>query len=652
MRRGWTLLPMSLLLLLLSVSTVLAQLTCPQLVEQALAAVDQNCAGIGRNEACYGYNRVEASFSAEIVEGFFSQPADLASVVDLQTIRTAPLDLANDQWGVAVMSLQANMPNTLPGQNVTFILIGDTEVENAVAAEDRFTPSDGVQVTVTYPQGAALRSGPGDNFNVIFPVTAGTQLSADGLSADGAWVRTAYNDRPVWARRTTLADDPAIATLPTLTDELRTPMQAFYLRTGIGQPACEEVPDDILLVQGPEDIEIELTVNGANVSLGSSGAFRVVDVNGQPFLEVVVFDGEFIIEGKDGAPDTVVTPGQRSLMCLGDQNSRGLDGQANDLIVTCEPSAPEKIDVSEFTGDWCVLEDVPSSILNYGLNTCPGTHTVESGENLFRIAQYYCVSLEDLMTLNGITDPTSLTVGQQLILPPGACEGQGSTRPPTPVPGTQPTPLPTAQPTPIPDTQPTSVPQSTDVNCTTFAVIGPVSDITPRPTVFSWTEALGATEYEIVFYNYLNEFAQSFRVQATFIELNVGQIPTGSELSWEVRAYRNGQFACVTARTPKTTRLADPLAPTFTPVPSQTPVQPFNVSAICKTSSDVGIEWVNLPDGVTLVISWVGYPSGTSSILSGATGILATGSYYIDSATVSLSNGSSYTIGSLGCSAP
>jgi hypothetical protein len=119
-----------------------------------------------------------------------------------------------------------------------------------------------------------------------------------------------------------------------------------------------------------------------------------------------------------------------------------------------------------------------------------------------------------------------------------------------------------------------------------------------------------------------------------------------------VRAYRNGQFACVTARTPKTTRLADPLAPTFTPVPSQTPVQPFNVSAICKTSSDVGIEWVNLPDGVTLVISWVGYPSGTSSILSGATGILATGSYYIDSATVSLSNGSSYTIGSLGCSAP
>jgi hypothetical protein len=624
---------MTLLLLLLSVSTVLAQMTCPALVEEALLAVDENCAEIGRNEACYGYNRVEASFAGEVAEDFFSQPADVASVIDLETIRTAPLDLENEQWGVAVMSLQANMPNTLPGQNVTFILIGDTEVENAVAADEVFTPSDGITVTVTFPQGAALRSGPGDNFNVIFPVATGTQLTADGLSQDGAWVRTAYNDRPVWARRSTLADDPAIAALPTLNSELRTPMQAFYLRTGIGQPACEEAPDDILLVQGPEDIEIELTVNGANVSLGSSGAFRVVEIDGQPFLEVIVFDGEFIIEGENGAPDTVITPGFRSLMCLGDQNSRGQDGEANDLVVTCAPRPPEKIDVAEFTGDWCVLEDVPAGILNYGLSTCPGTHTVASGENLFRIAQFYCVSLEDLLAINGITDPTRLAVGQQLILPPGACEGQGSTRPPV-------------QPTAPAGQTGGDTSQVADVNCATFAVIGPVDNITPRPTVFSWTEAPGATSYEIAFFNYLGEFAQSFPVQGTSIELNVGQIPTGSELSWEVRAYRDGQFACATARTAKSTRLADPLAPTFTPVP------PFNVYAACQAAYDVGIFWDFLPGGVSMTVSWVGYPSGSAGPFTSVSGVHATGSYYIDSAVITLSDGKTYTLGSFSCVSP
>lgn len=632
MRRSWAMMPVTLLLLLLSVSTAFAQFTCPQLVEQALLAVDQNCAGVGRNEACYGYNRVEASFLNEVAEDFFNQPADTASVIDLQSIRTAPLDLGSGEWGVAVMSLQANMPNTLPGQNVTFILLGDTEVENAVAPDEAFVPSNGIPVTVTFPQGAALRSGPGDNFNVIFPVAAGTVLTADGLSPDGAWVRTAHNDRPVWARRTTLADDPAIAALPTLNNELRTPMQAFYLRTGIGQPACEEAPDDILLVQGPEDIEIELTVNGANVSLGSSGAFRVVEINGEPFLEVIVFDGEFIIEGEDGAPDTVITPGMRSLMCLGDQNSRGLDGEANDLVVTCNPSPPEKIDVGEFTDDWCVLEDVPSNILNYGLSTCPGTHTVASGENLFRIAQFYCVSLQDLLDLNGITDPTRLAVGQQLILPPGFCQGQGSTRPPAPPPTT------------VPAGDDTSA--LPDVDCSTFALIAPLSNITPRPTVFSWTEAPGATSYEIVFYNYLGEFAQSFPVQGTSIELNVGQIPTGSELSWEVRAYRDGQYACVTGRTAQTTRLADPLAPTFTPPPD------FTISTVCQVAYDVEIVWGNLPAGVSVSFSWVGYPSGSAGPFTASSGSHLTGSYYVDSVAVTLSNGKTYSLGSMYCYSP
>ena len=30
---------------------------CLEIVEEALATVEESCAGLGRNDACYGYNR-------------------------------------------------------------------------------------------------------------------------------------------------------------------------------------------------------------------------------------------------------------------------------------------------------------------------------------------------------------------------------------------------------------------------------------------------------------------------------------------------------------------------------------------------------------------------------------------------------------------
>jgi hypothetical protein len=266
----------SVLISLFSVSLVFAQTACPDLVKDALLAVDNNCSELGRNEACYGYDQVEASFLVDVEDDFFSTPRDVADVAELETIRTAPLSLDNGTWGVAVMNLQANMPNTLPGQNVTFLLMGDVEVENAVAPDEAFQPADALEVEVAVTAGANIRSGPNTNFNVLGGAGFESILEADGRSEDGDWLRVAYRERPAWVSSTVLADNPDIEDLPRLSPDLKTPMQAFYLRTGIGESDCNEAPEDLLLVQGPENIEIALTVNGADVSLGSSGAFRIV----------------------------------------------------------------------------------------------------------------------------------------------------------------------------------------------------------------------------------------------------------------------------------------------------------------------------------------------------------------------------------------
>lgn len=48
------------------------------------------------------------------------------------------------------------------------------------------------------------------------------------------------------------------------------------------------------------------------------------------------------------------------------------------------------------------------------------THTVQPGETLSTIAQNYGIAVDELMTLNGITDPDAIVVGQELLLPAAA----------------------------------------------------------------------------------------------------------------------------------------------------------------------------------------------------------------------------------------
>jgi len=75
--------------------------------------------------------RIAATFSDPQPVGFFSIPSDRASLATLQSIQTAPLDLAGE-LGVSLLNVQANVPGSLPGQAITFVLMGDVKVENSV----------------------------------------------------------------------------------------------------------------------------------------------------------------------------------------------------------------------------------------------------------------------------------------------------------------------------------------------------------------------------------------------------------------------------------------------------------------------------------------------------------------------------------------
>lgn len=331
----------------LSIKAGLAQTEssdCPQFVQKALADLDQNCGGLDRNSACYGFNRVDATFAQSVSDNFFSKPADRSDLADLDTIATAPLDVSQQYWGIAVMNVQANIPDTVPGQAVTFILMGDVQVGNAVPAYDVFKPTDN-PINVTAAVGANIRSQPSARANVIGSLAAGSTLPADAVSSDSQWVRVPYASGPGWVSREVIQSDGDVTTLPVVTQETRSPMQAFYLHTGIGSTNCTEAPPSLLVVQGPEHVKVDITANGADIKIGSTIALRLLDGNK---IQLIV------VSGKAELGNLVVPAGFSVIAPLSD-DGKSLGGDWTDF----KPLTQDELD--ELKG----LENLPPDLLHY-----------------------------------------------------------------------------------------------------------------------------------------------------------------------------------------------------------------------------------------------------------------------------------------------
>jgi hypothetical protein len=472
--------------LILSISFVIQAQSCPTLVNDALSAIGDNCDGLTRNTACYGYDRVSATFLSEVPEDFFIQPADVTDIVELETLTTAALNLSNNIWGVAVMSLQADIPDSLPGQAVTFVLMGDVEVENAVEPDDSAGLPDPVEVTVGVAS-ANVRTGPGLNRNVVGGVVNGDTLQADGVSRDGEWVRVIYDGLPAWIALALLTADSTIAGLPTLGVQTFTPMQSFYLRTGIGAPACEEAPDDSLLIQSPENMEVELTVNGANINIGSTVLLRILEPGNR--MEIIVFDGRVITE--DGQ---IIREGYRSVVCLSEPDSRGVDGESNDRVVSCPWSEPEFVPPLELAGEWCVLEGVPASPLDY-----PVDLLCDQAERDVFFGTGASVEDDDLLLDTG-----------------DVCDGFGLVYP---------------------------INEGAPANWSTFQWNAAPGADEYALNFYDYQGNFGTTIF--------------VPAPATSTDINMGGIPSGGSFQWEVIALQNGVPICNTGRTAQQTRLPD-----------------------------------------------------------------------------------------------
>ncbi len=293
-----------LLLAILSPGPILAQggdTACPALVETALTAVEQACASLGRGEACYGHTRVDAAFWDETAELTFAAPADRVPLLDLRAVTTAPLDAVAGQWGLAVLSLQTSVAGALPGQAVTFLLMGDARIENAVAPQDAARPVEPVAAVVAAGSAINLRGGPATTARIVASAQPGDALSLVGASAARDWYEVALEAGRAWVSGPLIgANADALAGLPVTEGAAGYgPMQAFYFTSGLSAPACAEAPD-ALVIQNSTGTPVALRINGAQASIGSTVVLTQAQIESDSgpvtLLVFTLLEGELTLE--------------------------------------------------------------------------------------------------------------------------------------------------------------------------------------------------------------------------------------------------------------------------------------------------------------------------------------------------------------------
>ena len=143
-------------------------LSCQNLINQAMLVSGNHCDHIGPNQVCYGNVTIQADLIPDAKEHF----ANIGDVVDIQLIQrlsTAPLDLQKNEWGIAVFNIIANLPRSLPGEAVKMVVFGNTTLgNNGMGDVQSFyfsselgqivcdkVPFDGIMITM--PDGAGVK---------------------------------------------------------------------------------------------------------------------------------------------------------------------------------------------------------------------------------------------------------------------------------------------------------------------------------------------------------------------------------------------------------------------------------------------------------------------------------------------------------------
>ncbi|PJF28593.1 MAG: hypothetical protein CUN52_12670 [Phototrophicales bacterium] len=276
-RIKYLLLSLGIIALFTSIITATIAQDCPMVIEDILNTVGDICADTGRNQVCYGNSNITVTQASDYLE--FNTVGDITDLVSIKNYSLSPYNAQDNLWGIALMKVQANIPDTIPGQNVTLLAFGDIVLEDA---------TEGIYLNATIDTNTPVFIAPADertDDNTVTTLTADTPIQIIGRNNNSDWflvhLGETANYPNGWVQRANispLGDDRLL--LPIYADDVlmntdaslprANPMSIFRLKTGIGETNCQQLPPDGVLIQTPQGIgRVQMTVNGVRMSFGS-----------------------------------------------------------------------------------------------------------------------------------------------------------------------------------------------------------------------------------------------------------------------------------------------------------------------------------------------------------------------------------------------
>lgn len=318
---------------------------CATIVQDALRAANNACSSTSRNQVCYGNVQGAATPADGVTDLVFEDVGDIVGLTQIKALQLSPLNEADNQWGVALMQLQATLPDTLPGQNVTFLMFGDVTVED--------NTGDQVHVDGMVLNAANLRLAPSMTGPILGSLPQGATIVGTGKTVNAAgerWVRLRYEDyrtKTGWMLAELIDID--FTALPDVASDSLTysPMQAFYFKTGIGQTQCADAPVSGVLVQTPQGAgKVNFNINGIDIALGSTAFLTAPEGENNTCLSLLTGDMDVSASGSGQNAN----PGERVCVPMNEDGSPG------------KPLPPEPFDAAELGSIAPIMNSMPDEV--------------------------------------------------------------------------------------------------------------------------------------------------------------------------------------------------------------------------------------------------------------------------------------------------
>jgi uncharacterized protein YraI len=335
---------------------------CPALVLSAYTTTADLCESTGRNQACYGHSLLEAKPQPDVSAFKFDQEGDVANVGQIQSLRLSVMDDTTGAWGITLMRLQANMPDSQPAKNVTLLLVGDVEIN----ADTTTTTTQ--EAYIHARANVRVRQSPTTDSAIMSSLPPGRQVTVDGRLADNSWIRVRLpnNGGTGWIASSLLTSTEDFATLDVVNASSRyhTPMQAFTFKSGSNDAPCAEAPDSGIMIKTPEGMgKVTLLINEVDIQIGST-----VFLQAQPGGDMSILVTEGSVEVGAFGSTVQVSTGEQATVPMGESlqasgppteptafDPASISALPVELLEQLTPPLPEPIQVGSEPGEPAVV---------------------------------------------------------------------------------------------------------------------------------------------------------------------------------------------------------------------------------------------------------------------------------------------------------